>query len=351
MSCQKKSPVEHNYLSTVIATDLPPIMGSCIDSTGALLVFSLPLLNDNFYSTLLSAKIIRFTNLGSNKTIHDYGEKTFSNGAWTKDTYAGVTGWIPNNVKVNLVQNNLGQIYISYNNGYHIDKLSNFSISTACYLNKIIAMSTNKNDGVFAIASPGYTGEYPFEISQAPIIYEVYNMNHNSLYFTFPDNINYQSTCGYSGSSTLMFPTDINIDMAVDTKKNIFINFGYDNIIYKLDTNKNLTTYINDIFFPVSIAFDRFDRLFIVSAPKFEKNANDLFTMVKPVEIFLNKSATENKKIYEGKLETEEIGGCWYYDEIFDGLLLNERMYDISINYNNDIFLLDNNKGEIILIR
>lgn len=72
--------------------------------------------------------------------------------------------------------------------------------------------------------------------------------------------------------------------------------------------------------------------------------------MVKPLEIYRFNSSHESEIIYTGILDPTPIGGCYHYDSIYDGYMLENSKYDISINSSGDIYLINTYKGKIFLI-
>lgn len=351
-SCGKETNNEYSYTSKTIVNNMPPLMGSCIESTGSLLVFSLPMLADNFQSAIMSAKIHKITDNGNDNIIFDFKDQTFSYYGWSKDTFSNIYAWVPDNVKVNLVQNSQNRIFFSCNNGSSVYWIDNNDQITIQYIDKVVSMTSNRQDGVYIITSPIFSGSSTsYTLSSPPEIYEINKMNSRSLYFIFPQNITFNSNCGYEGYPSAMYPIDIHIDMAVDKENNIFVSFGYDNKIFEIDNNKILSTYLDNIFCPVSIAIDNSNRILVVSAPKFIKDSNELFKMIKPVEVYLIKSKTASELIYKGSIASKEFGGCHYYDSNDDCYMLSNTDYDISVNSKNEIYLVSTDEGKIILIK
>jgi hypothetical protein len=351
-SC-KKDNVDNTpyvYSSKVILNNLPPIMGGGIDSDGSLITFSLPLLgDDNYHSNIiLSAKISNIDRNGNKIDLYDFTNKTFSYGSWIKDTFAGNFAWIPEGVSVNLVPNGKRGIYFSYNKSSEISLIQNKSIGNLQLIDGVASMTSNREKGIYAITMPLYKGDYPYTLSNPPTIYEIDSLDVKTKYFEFPINFVFNANCGYGGSKNAMYPIDIIIDIVADTSNNIYVCFGNDNIIYKVDKDKNLTTLIDNIHSPVSIALDNSNNLFVVSAPEFTKNNESFFDMVKPVEVlFINNLMP--KTIYKG--EYKNFGGCMSNvknDGIFH---ISGAHYNLSINSSNEMFLEDPLAGQVVLIK
>ena len=349
-ACKKEDDPSHNYSSQIILSNLPPIMGGCIDSDGSLISFNLPLLGDDELHTnvVLSAKIQKINQSGSKNTIFDFDEKTFSNSSWIYDNFTGYSAWIPDDARVNLAIKSDGGIYFSYN---HESKISLIHNNTFTYLNSIeevISMTSNRKDGIFAITAPCYMGDFPYTLKSPPIIYEIDSQNNKSIYFTFPENFVFNINCGYSGFTSALYPIDILIDMIVDSNNNLLVSFGYDNVIYKIDQSKELTTIVDNIHCPASIEVDNSDKLFVVSAPEFLQDDQGRFNLTKPVEVWTFNNS-EPICIFRGEIESFE--GCFTDSKIKGVYNINRANYNISINSLNEIFLEDPLLGQVVLIR
>jgi hypothetical protein len=349
-ACKKEVDPSHPYASQVILNDLPPIMGGCLDPDGSLITFSLPLLGDDelHSNVVLSAKIQKINKSGSKNTIFDFGEKTFSSSSWISDTFAGYTAWIPEDACVNLVSKSDGGIYFSYNHESKISLIHNNSLTDVNSIERVVSMTSNRNDGIFAVTAPSYMGDFPYTLKSPPIIYEIDSQNNKSIYFKFPENFVFNINCGYSGSTSVLYPINILIDMVVDSNNNLLVSFGYDNVVYKIDRSKNLTTIIDNIHCPVSIALDNSDRLFVVSAPEFAQDNQGRFNLTKPVEIWTFNNS-ELTCIF--KSETTSSGGCFTDSKIKGIYNINRANYNISINALDEIFLEDPLLGQVVLIR
>jgi len=349
-ACKKEVDPSHPYASQVILNDLPPIMGGCLDPDGSLITFSLPLLGDDelHSNVVLSAKIQKINKSGSKNTIFDFGEKTFSSSSWISDTFAGYTAWIPEDACVNLVSKSDGGIYFSYNHESKISLIHNNSLTDVNSIERVVSMTSNRNDGIFAVTAPSYMGDFPYTLKSPPIIYEIDSQNNKSIYFKFPENFVFNINCGYSGSTGVLYPINILIDMVVDSNNNLLVSFGYDNVVYKIDRSKNLTTIIDNIHCPVSIALDNSDRLFVVSAPEFAQDNQGRFNLTKPVEIWTFNNS-ELTCIF--KSETTSSGGCFTDSKIKGIYNINRANYNISINALDEIFLEDPLLGQVVLIR
>jgi hypothetical protein len=215
------------------------------------------------------------------------------------------------------------------------------------FINALTAITSNRKKGIFAIRAPVYTGSYPYVLSTAPVVYEIDSLNIKRIYFIFPNNIVYRNNCGFYGSETAMYPADIIIDMAADDK-NLYVCFGYDNVIYKLDKDKNLSVFIDDISNPESIAIDDFNRFFVVSGPEFRKVKDGYFEMTKPVEVILLDDS-KRTTIYRGELKN--YGGCFSDDKVSGTFSVSDANYNISISSTGEIFLEDPLAGQVVLIK
>ncbi len=349
-ACKKEDDSSHTYTSQVILNNLPPIMGGYLDSDGSLITFSLPLLGDDelHSNVVLSAKIQKIDQSGSKSVIFDFGERNFSSSSWIYDTFAGNSAWIPDDARVNLVSKSDGDIYFSYNHESKISLIHNNSITDLNSIEQVVSMTSNGNDGIFAITAPCYMGDFPYKLKSPPIIYEIDSQNNESIYFTFPENSFFNINCGYGGFASALYPIDILIDMVVDSNNNLLVSFGYDNVIYKIDQSKELTTIVDNIHCPASITVDNSDKLFVISAPEFAQDDQGHFNLTKPVEVwtFNNSDPT---CIFSG--ETRIAGGC-FTDAMINGVFnINRANYNISINSLNEIILEDPLLGQVVRIR
>lgn len=349
-ACKKEDDLSHTYSSQVILSNLPPIMGGCIDSEGSLITFNLPLLGDAELHTnvVLSAKIQKIDQSGSKSVIYDFGERNFSSSSWIYDTFAGNSAWIPDDARVNLVSKSDGDIYFSYNHESKISLIHNNSITDLNSAEKVTSMTSNKKDGLFAITAPCYMGDFPYTLKSPPIIWEIDSQNNKSIYFTFPEDFVFNINCGYSGFTSALYPSDILIDMVVDSNNNLLVSFGYDNVIYKIDQSKELTTFVDNIHCPASIEVDNSDKLFVVSAPEFLQDNQGRFNLTKPVEVW---TFNNSKPICIFRGEAVSSGGCFTDSKIKGIYNINRSNYNISINSLNEIFLEDPLLGQVVLIR
>jgi hypothetical protein len=347
---ENKNDSPYVYTNSVIAGNLPPVMGGCIDTSGSLLTFNLPLLEDAGYQSniLVSAKILKIDKYENITPVFDFMDNTFSNGAWTSDTFANNNAWIPEGVQVNLVEDKKGKIYVSCNINSSISVIQNNTNIYIQTIDAVTSITSNGKKGIYAISAPSYTGDYPYTLLNPPTIYEIDSFENKSEFFVFPRNLIYSNNCGYEGSINNMYPIDILIDMTTDMKGNIYVCFGYDNVIYKIDKNKELTTFLDNIHCPVSLAFDRSNNLYVVSAPEFAKNDQNIFEMTKPVEVFV-KSKSDQKLIYQGKLKN--YGGCLLDSKNSGVYSISGANYNISVTQYYDIFLEDPLEGQVILIK
>jgi hypothetical protein len=349
-ACKKEDDSSHTYSSRVILNNLPPIMGGCLDSDGSLITFSLPLLSyaQLHSNVVLSAKIQKINQSGSKNTIFDFGEKTFSSSSWIYNTFAGYSAWIPDDARVNLVSKSDGGIYFSYNHENKISLIHNNSFTDLNSIERVVSMTSNRKDGIFAITAPCYMGDFPYTLKSPPVIYEIDSQNNKSIYFTFPENFVFYINCGYSGFTSALYPIDILIDMVVDSNNNLIVSFGYDNIIYKIDQSKELTTIVDNIHCPASIEVDNSDKLFVVSAPEFVQDYQGRFNLTKPVEVWTFKNS-EPTCIFRGEKNISE--GCFTDSKIKGVYNINRANYNISINALNEIFLEDPLLGQVVLIK
>lgn len=336
--------------SVIIKKNLPPVMGGYVTKDGSLNTFSIQVKgNDPSHQEILSsAKVLSIDTLGVSQTIYDFNNVVFSHGSLIKDTVGGIPGWIATGIRVNLVPNSDGSICFSSNCLGALSVIQNNTLIDLELINALTSITSNRKKGIFAIRAPVYTGNYPYVLSTAPVIYEIDSLKMKNIYFIFPNNIVYRNNCGYYGSETGMYPADITIDIVADGNNNLYVCFGYDNVIYKIDKDKKLSVFIDDISNPVSIAIDDFNRFFVISGPEFRKVNDGPFEMTKPVEVIL----IENSKrttIYKGELKN--YGGCFSDDKNGGIFSVSDANYNISIGSDGVVFLEDPLARQVILIK
>lgn len=338
----------HIYSNKVLIDNLPPVMGGFVDYNGDLKTFSLPILGENQFSDiLLTAKINNITTNGLIEEIHEFANNPFSFGSWSKDTMADIYGWIPNGIRVDMTARGQDDIIMSFNWGKYLYVYSDNYLRSINVNKGITSLTTNSKKEVFFIGAPTYTGEYPSSLITPPIIYKLDTFNGISEFYRFSESETYEHS-GSAGSASAMYPTNILINMTCDKEDNLFICFGYDNIIYKLDKDKVLYEYITDIYCPTSIAFDRNNIPYVLSGAKFSKSEDFKFTMEKPLEL-LKLIQTRKEIIYTGG-NSVYLGG-FKLDLLGEYYTKSDANFNISINQQNYIFLENPLKGEVIMIK
>ena len=146
-----------------------------------------------------------------------------------------------------------------------------------------------------------------------------------------------------------MYPIDVLVDMKFGNDSSLYIACGYDNVIYKLDKNKNLSRFIENIFCPVSIDFDNKGQMFIVSAPKYEQDSSSQFFISKPVEVYLLSTDGSLSVIYSGNKIGQ--GGCLTDDIIPGQFMVSDANFNINVTSTGSIFLENPLEKNIILIQ
>jgi hypothetical protein len=349
LSEQQGSPRDYSKKSVIIKKDLPHVMGGYVTREGSLNTFVMPVEGDDqvHREILSSAKILSIDKDGLSSTIYDFSDVVFSHGLYIKDTIGGISGWIATGIRVNLVSNTDGSIWFASNCLGGLSVIRNNALVDPEFINGLTSITSNRKKGIFAIRAPVYTGAYPYVLSTAPVVYEIDSLKMKRIYFIFPNNIIYRNSCGYYGSETAMYPSDIIIDMVADDN-NLYVCFGYDNVIYKIDKDRKLSVFIDDISNPASIAIDNFSRFFVVSGPEFRKVSEGLFEMTKPVEVILIDDS-KRTTIYRGELKN--YGGCFSDGKVSGTFSVSDANYNISISSTGEVFLEDPLEGQIVLIK
>jgi len=341
----------HEYTSEVLIEGYPPLMGGCLDTNGMLITFQKPLfvMDPNFNDILINAKILRLEDGNVLSTLYDFGNETFIAGAYIGYIVGNLQGKVPHGVRSDLLCNQEGEIFISASCYNNIRKISGNTISSVVELGSIIAITGNGNNGFFAISSPifkDYSGN--IHLLQAPRIYLIDSLYNQEVFFEFPENIQYEYNYGLSGSNQGLIPIDIYINLEKDNSDNLYVSFGYNDVIYRIDKNKGFTEFINDIHCPVSFTIDDFQRMFIVSAPLLEISNTGYYKMIKPVEVYLvDQSGREI--IY--KEELQPLKKWVKNDSIIYEYTPGNNNYNITVDKNNIIYLEDPTKGRIIAIK
>jgi hypothetical protein len=344
------SPLIYSKKSVILKKDLPPVMGGDVTRDGSLYTFSLQVKGNDpsHQEVLLSAKVLSIDILGASQTKYDFNNVVFSHGSLIKDTIAGIPGWIATGIRANLVSSADGSIWFSSNCLGALSVIQNNTLTDLEFINGLTSITSNRKKGIFAIRAPVYTGSYPYVLSTAPVVYEIDSLKMKGIYYIFPHEFVYRNNCGYYGSETGMYPADITIDMVADGNNNLYVCFGYDNVIYKLDKNRNLSVFIDDISNPESIAIDDFNRFFVVSGPEFRKVNAGLFEMTKPVEVIMIEDS-KRTTIYSGELKN--YGGCFSDDKVSGTFSVSDANYNISIVSSGEIFLEDPLARQVVLIK
>ena len=350
MSCEKDDDllVPHVYSSKTIIENLPPTMGGYVDPNGDLLTFTLPIFDrDNSWEILLTAKVNSISNSGLKQEIYEFGNKAFSYGSWTKRNMANIYGMIPDGVRVDLTGINENQFIMSHNWGNKLYIYSKNNISSIDAENGVISLTKNTLNEVFFITSPVFSGD-SYSLTTPSIVYKMDALNTISEFYRFSDLKTYEYS-ELAGSKSAWYPTDILINITADNNNDIFICFGYDNIIYKLDKTGNLTEFRNDIYCPVSIAFDNQNLPFVLSGPKFSKDGDDSYVMTKSIELYKLSDTEGDELIYTG--DEIKAAGKFKLDKNGEYYTISDANYNISINPQNEIYLEDPFRGRVILIK
>ena len=240
---------------------------------------------------------------------------------------------------------------MTYNDGNKIYKLTKAVMTEIEAMKGIISITSNHDGKVFFITSPIYGSvQNNSPLQTPPIIYEIDDLNNIQEYFRFPTDITYIHW-GQGGSDAAMYPSDILINLSMDYDNNLYICFGYNNIVYKINDDKELLSFITDIYCPTSICFDKKNIPFVVSAPKFNlydsNNDYDLY-VVQSVEVF-KLMEDGNEKIYTGN--NVRLRGSYAPDVSDIYYNIDNANYNLSINNSNEIYLEDPKDYRIVLIK
>lgn len=136
----------------------------------------------------------------------------------------------------------------------------------------------------------------------------------------------------------------MSLKMAADTS--LYVAFGYDDVIYKLDKNKALSTYISSIPYPTSIDIATNGLMYIASAPCFSMDSTYTHvSMSKPPQVYTVQHGLQSK-IYEGP----------FFNPVFvTGYSINDSLhrcgnsfYSVSVTPDNRLYLVSPMEGRIV---
>jgi hypothetical protein len=347
VSCKKETAEPHTYTSLVYYENVLPTMGGCIDTSGNLITFSIPFLETASFGSnvLIPARIFKVTGINTAVTISDFGNSNFAGFAYTGYEVNGAGGFITNYSKVSLACTENGKLYASCNsnNGNKIYRISNGGV-VANYTIDGLTSLTSFGNNLFAITSPLYNNTND-NVIQQPVIYKIDSSGSMSVYFTFPDNIGFNTMGGASCNGQKCYPFDFVVDIEMSSDSSLFIASAFDSKIYKLDKNKNLTVYNQDIFCPVSIDIDKFNRLFVVSAPMYSPNNE----MTRPYQIHITAQPNHSTMLYEASLSSEMADMTYFFSQNLN--IRGEASYTINVDSFNRIFVEDYYEKKIYLIQ
>lgn len=330
------SPDGDVYQSEVILENSLPVLGGFTDSVGNLVSFNLPLVLDG--NIELSAKVNRYEGFKRIQRLYDFRNKNFFYGSWSYDTFSNRYGAIPLNAIVDLTSLGNEKFAMSHIRDSELYIFTNGQIEYIEAVEGLLSVASNSKNELFAIRAPAFTRDG--ELATPPTIFMLDSFNHLFEYFRF-------STAEYNyGGLYDSFPGDIRINLSFDKEDNLYICFGLDNIIYKLDKAKNLSVYRKDIFCPTSLTFSDSNIPFVFSGSKIEKSS-DKVELKKPGEV-LKLSFTGDKVIYEidqFKHETglSRVGDTGYFTN-------GGGHYNLNANHLGEVFLEDPINCEIILL-
>ena len=336
----------YSYQSYQYISNLLPLQGSCLDSAGKLLFFQSPFLDSASYSyPIISSKILRADTSNAYSTVFDFQNQTFGYGNYSGVIYNGQFGWLPAGLCVSLAMTKKGSLFMATNYNSSLYKIENNNLVNYLNVDGIIAI-TSCNNNIYAATTPIYNSSGG--IFQEPRIYEIDSTGQQSLFYEFPSSINFNNYSGGTSGGLKMYPFCFSISLKMDRDSSIYVAFGYDDIIYKIDKNKNLTTYISTISYPTSIDIDNNNRMYVVSAPGFSIDSLNTIIMTKPVQIYKVLNGTPSK-IYEGNLFSPLYsGGHVTNDQLHR---LTNSFYSLSVSPKNEIFLVSRIEGNITLIK
>lgn len=325
--------------------NLLPVEGSCIDTAGNLLFFQFPFLSSPNIP-IISAKILKAVSNNSNSVVFDFQGQTFSYCSYNGIHYNGQNGLVPSNGCASLAMTDNGNLYMSYSNKHTIYRIAGNGYYSQWMLNGVVAISAFNNK-IYAATGPIYNNSY--NILQLPRIYVMGSPGSlPTLYYEFPSSINFNNySGGLNGSGNILYPIVYSMSLKMDTDSSLYVAFGYDDVVYKIDKNKNLTTYVSTIPYPTSIDITANGIMYVASAPGFSMDSTYHITMNKPPRVFSVQQGIPNQ-IYEGALFTPLYStGNTINDPMHR---ITNSFYSISATSSNKVYLVSPAEAKIVRV-
>ncbi len=353
ISCKKedvKSPngntSPHFYTAKTLLSDYPSLMGGDVDTSGNLITFNLPLLNDNFSSVTFPAKLTKLSNFSNGLLYHNFGQDKFSGtGSYTKDSIPGLSGWVCTGIRTDMAITSKNELWLSCNLKNFVQKKTETGgIYSIQAMYGITSIASNSKGEIYFLVSPIFNGSGA--MTSPPVIYRFYDQSNIEEYYRFPENKTY-NYANLFGSQSAMYPSDILMNLTFDRNDNLYICLGLDDVIYKLNANKQLTTFNTTIPCPTSICFSSNNETFVVSGPSFTKNQETDYVLDRTAEIYKIAGGSQ-QVIYS--LPHPPLNGALFKSPL-DKYYIAGANYNVTINSFNQLYLEDPLTGSVLLVK
>jgi hypothetical protein len=171
-----------------------------------------------------------------------------------------------------------------------------------------------------------------------------------SEYYRFPVSFTYFVGGGYTGSPTNEWlPTENEADMCVTQNGDILISLMLSENVYRLTKNKILEEFITTIDSPSGITTDKYDNVYVVSAPSIRATSFNTFETTKPVQIY-RVIKQQPEIIYQGELDQPYAESHYYVPEL-KRWYTTDMQYNINVTQDLKVYLEDYIGGEIIVLQ
>lgn len=336
-SCKKEDEAPmvnepHTYTGSVCASGYPPVISSCLDSLGQLLFFHVPLRQNSIFNSPvdISAKIMQLKGDLTTSIVKDLGQDPFNTSSYTNFTVGSQSGFVPTSCNVSIDMTSDGRLFLCRSDLEAVFLYGSGSFFQYQLLQGITSIEADKKT-LYATVGPIYDTAY--NLVQWPRIYMIDSSGSMSLYFEFPSTYSFGAS-GLGGIvNNLIYPIGFAMEATSLSDGSLLVTFGSDNIIYKIDKNKNVSVFNAQISFPVSIDAAFSDEIFVVSPPQYDSNV----TMIKPVEVYLLDQVGNKSLIYSGTNSGSVSSGLSHYS--------------VSAASWNRIFLTNPREGNVVLIQ
>lgn len=365
LSCSQKSdqvepklPVQ--YTSRKLVKAFFPAQGGYVEGNDLITFVSPFFAADDVHNPLIKPALYKVTAEGAIRSQHTLEREKFNSmtAAFTPATRAGSNGYHPLGIKVHLVKTSGGEIFASNKSDATLSVTKVLPDGAPCNiaLNGVIALTLAAGDTMYALTSQTYysvprTGTAPtFELLKPMVIWKIAPDCSISEYYRFPASFTHYSGGGKTGTSSNEWtPMENEADMCVTQRGDLLISLMLSGKVYKLSKDKTLTEFITTIESPSGITTDRYDNVYVVSAPTTRQLNLGEFEITKPAQIYRIVNQ-QQEMIYQGESNRPFIKSHYYVPEL-KKWYSSDMSYNINVTQDLKIFLEDYAGGEITLLK